>query len=238
VDGSDVVITGAGAKEIRLKPGTYAVEARKDGKVVSRELVAVTKNGRQVVRVTHEPAPPDAKPAVAGTPAAGALDAWIKAVALLPPELQVDAVAAKLKERNPGFAGELPRDNGSVVIEGGVVWRLYLWKGDHLTDLSPVRALAGLQSFGCRQTAGRVLTDLSPLTDLKLTALELDGPRERPVAAQGHDDAEGSLAVSDQGDRPVARGRPEADGAAPGELRAHGRPVAAQGYDDAEQAVR
>src|SRR5262249_24710550 len=34
VDGGDVVITGAGAKEIRLRPGQYQVEASKDGKVV------------------------------------------------------------------------------------------------------------------------------------------------------------------------------------------------------------
>ena len=56
IDGSDIVITGAGAREIRLKPGRYTVEASKDGKVVSRELVTVTKNGRQVVRVSQEPA--------------------------------------------------------------------------------------------------------------------------------------------------------------------------------------
>ena len=57
IDGSDIVITGAGAKEIRLKPGSYTVEASKDGKVVSQELVTVTRNGRQVVRVSQE-APP------------------------------------------------------------------------------------------------------------------------------------------------------------------------------------
>src|SRR5262249_61540977 len=44
VDGADVVITGAGAKEIRLKPGRYKVEASKDGKVVRRELVTVSRN--------------------------------------------------------------------------------------------------------------------------------------------------------------------------------------------------
>ncbi len=57
IDGSDLVITGAGAKEIRLKPGRYVVEASKDGKLVSRELVAVTNNGRQVVRVSQEAGP-------------------------------------------------------------------------------------------------------------------------------------------------------------------------------------
>jgi eukaryotic-like serine/threonine-protein kinase len=54
IDGEDMVITGAGAKEIRLKPGQYKVLARKDGQVVSQELVTVERNGRKVVRVSKE----------------------------------------------------------------------------------------------------------------------------------------------------------------------------------------
>jgi eukaryotic-like serine/threonine-protein kinase len=54
IDGEDMVITGAGVKEIRLKPGQYKVLARKDGKVVSQELVTVVRNGREVVRVSKE----------------------------------------------------------------------------------------------------------------------------------------------------------------------------------------
>ncbi|MCE9528743.1 MAG: protein kinase, partial [Planctomycetales bacterium] len=65
IDGEEMVITGAGAKEIRLKPGQYKVLASKDGKVVSQELVTVTKNGRQVVRVSREAEPV----ALAPTPA-------------------------------------------------------------------------------------------------------------------------------------------------------------------------
>src|SRR5262249_30246266 len=61
VDGGDVVITGAGAKEIGLRPGQYKVEASKDGKVVRQELVTVTRNGRQVVRVSKEAEPLTAK---------------------------------------------------------------------------------------------------------------------------------------------------------------------------------
>lgn len=57
IDGEEMVITGAGAKEIRLKPGLYKVLASKDGKVVRHELVTVTKNGRQVVRVSREAEP-------------------------------------------------------------------------------------------------------------------------------------------------------------------------------------
>jgi WD40 repeat protein len=57
VDGGDVVITGAGAKEIRLKPGQYKVQASKGGKVLRRELVTVTRNGRQIVRISKEADP-------------------------------------------------------------------------------------------------------------------------------------------------------------------------------------
>lgn len=54
IDGSELVITGAGAKEIRLKPGRHQVEASKDGKLVRRELITVTTNERQILRVTQE----------------------------------------------------------------------------------------------------------------------------------------------------------------------------------------
>ncbi|EAQ81274.1 serine/threonine-protein kinase [Blastopirellula marina] len=55
IDGEDLVITGAGAKEIRLKPGQYNVQASKDGKVIRQQLVRVTREGRQIVRVSAEP---------------------------------------------------------------------------------------------------------------------------------------------------------------------------------------
>jgi len=56
IDGEEMVITGAGAKEIRLIPGQYKLKATKDGEVVRQELVTVTRNGRQVVRVSREAA--------------------------------------------------------------------------------------------------------------------------------------------------------------------------------------
>jgi len=61
IDGEEMVITGTGAKEIRLKPGQYKLLATKDGEVVRQELVTVTSNGRQVVRVSRESAPAAAK---------------------------------------------------------------------------------------------------------------------------------------------------------------------------------
>lgn len=54
IDGEEIVITGAGAKEIRLTPGQYTVKATKDGKRIAREIVTVERDGRQVVRISAE----------------------------------------------------------------------------------------------------------------------------------------------------------------------------------------
>jgi formylglycine-generating enzyme required for sulfatase activity len=54
IDGSDLVITGTGVKELRVKPGAYRVVANKDGRVVQQELVRVERNGQRVFRVTRE----------------------------------------------------------------------------------------------------------------------------------------------------------------------------------------
>src|SRR5262249_16886734 len=64
-----------------------------------------------------------------------AFDVWLKQVAALPAEKQVEAVAAKLKERNPGFDGKV-----SHTVEGGVVTEL-TFRTNNVTDLAPVRAL-------------------------------------------------------------------------------------------------
>jgi hypothetical protein len=54
-----LVVTGAGLQEIRLKPGSYHVLADRDGKRVplERELVTVSRGGREIVHVKLEPAP-------------------------------------------------------------------------------------------------------------------------------------------------------------------------------------
>jgi formylglycine-generating enzyme required for sulfatase activity len=54
IDGGDVVITGAGVKEIRLKPGEHKIQTSKDGKPLRQELISISKNGRQVLRVSRE----------------------------------------------------------------------------------------------------------------------------------------------------------------------------------------
>jgi hypothetical protein len=69
VDGPDVqvtvegdgglVLTGAGPQEVRLHPGSYRVQADRDGRRVplERELVRIARGGREIVRVKLE-APP------------------------------------------------------------------------------------------------------------------------------------------------------------------------------------
>jgi hypothetical protein len=161
VDGSDVVITGAGAKEIRLKPGQYKVEASKDGKVVSQELVTVSRNGRQVVRVSKESVP------------LSAAQVWEKSVAALPPEKQVEAVAQRLKELNADFDGQVQSD-----IKDGRVKGLS-FSTHAVKDLTPLRALPGLESLACCGTAATLgkVTDLSPLRGLPLKVLHVsDNP--------------------------------------------------------------
>jgi len=55
IDGEQLVITGAGAREIRLRPGDHRVRATKDGKPVHSELVSIARGGKQVVKVSLEP---------------------------------------------------------------------------------------------------------------------------------------------------------------------------------------
>jgi WD40 repeat protein len=73
LDGSDLVVTGAGVKELRLAVGPHQVQALKDGKVFRQELVTIRRGGRTVLAVHREP---DEQPAavreVPPTPAARA----------------------------------------------------------------------------------------------------------------------------------------------------------------------
>jgi tRNA A-37 threonylcarbamoyl transferase component Bud32 len=166
VDGADVVITGAGAKEIRLKPGQYKVQASKAGKVVSQELVTVERNGRRVVRITNEAAPPTEA------------ERWERTVAGMPAEQQVKAVVRRLKELNPAFDGTV-----TSTVENGVVTGLKFLTDD-VDDISPVRALKGLVTLDCKGSAagkGKV-ADLKPLRGLLLTSLDANNTQVEDLA--------------------------------------------------------
>ncbi len=107
-----------------------------------------------------------------------AFQKWMKDVAALPAEKQVEAVAKKLQELNPGFDGVVmgKEENGTPKIERGVVTELGFLT-DNVTDVSPVRALAKLKVLRCSSSGNGKgkLADLSPLTGTSLTALYLHG---------------------------------------------------------------
>jgi hypothetical protein len=93
--------------------------------------------------------------------------AWIKSVAAMSPEKQVQAVAKKLQELNPGFDGKVEHK-----VEYGQVTDLKFFT-DRVSDISPVRALVDLKLLGCYGSdvgKGR-LRDLSPLKGIHLTTL-------------------------------------------------------------------
>jgi WD40 repeat protein/tRNA A-37 threonylcarbamoyl transferase component Bud32 len=52
-----IVITDAGPQEVRLRPGSYRLQASKGGKPVKNELFTITRGGRQVVNVSLEKGP-------------------------------------------------------------------------------------------------------------------------------------------------------------------------------------
>ena len=106
------------------------------------------------------------------------LPSWVKTVAAMPAEKQIEAVSKKLMELNPGFDGKLfgiEMRNGSFVgspkVENGVVTELSV-PTDHVMDISPVRALARLKVLAC-QGSGRVTSSgiFSPLRGMSLTTL-------------------------------------------------------------------
>lgn len=201
IDGADLVITGAGVREIRLQPGSYTVEASKGGKLVRRELVSVTKNGRQVVRVSQEPASSETQPATTTTakittakttPDEATTEktavvktttddtaAWERSIAALPAEEQVKAFGLRMKELNPGFDGNI-----TPKIEGSVVTGL-TFLTDHVENIAPIRALQGLTSLTCYGTFPRkgILSDLSPLKGMSLTKLDCSNTKVSDLTA-------------------------------------------------------
>ena len=96
------------------------------------------------------------------------LDEWAKDVVAMPADKQIEAVSKKLQEMNAGFDGK-----ETHTIKNGVVTE-FTFITDRVSDISPVRALAGLKSLNCTGSdVGRgILADLSPLKGMRLTNLQ------------------------------------------------------------------
>ncbi len=162
VDGTDIVITGAGPREIRLKPGSYRLQARKDGRLVGQELINVTRDGRRVVRLSSEPAPHQ-------------LDAevWAEHFRSLPVDEQLPALIERLKALNPNFDGNV----ACGVRDGAIVMLRFVT--DDVTDISPLSAVSKLEELDCNGNFFRKgkLSDLSPLRGLPLKRLNCNSTR-------------------------------------------------------------
>jgi WD40 repeat protein len=71
IDGEDIVFKGAGPQEIRLRPGSHEVQARKDGKTIQEEVVTISRGGKAVIKVRRLP-PEAGTPVLAGRGTAAA----------------------------------------------------------------------------------------------------------------------------------------------------------------------
>ena len=144
----------------------------------------VASNDRPSGRITPEAAPGGAKvaEATAKDPARKAprevpkvaeattdVPAWERSVAALPAVPQVEAVAARLKDLNPGFDGVV-----APTIQNGVVTGLK-FTTDHVTDISPVSVLSRLRKLHAdgSGTGKGSLADLSPLEGMALSELSI-----------------------------------------------------------------
>ncbi|MFA7006635.1 MAG: protein kinase, partial [Verrucomicrobiia bacterium] len=175
------VTTSAESKpEAEPKPPTPAPSpAVPQSQPVTTQTVAVvtTTNvpaAASAVPAGRTPALPGAMPPSPAThaPAAAPLpvpvDAvFIAAVAAVAPEAQVQTVVAKLKELNPGFDGQaMPTVESNKVV--GLAFSTA-----SAGDLTPLKALSGLQSLVCPGSAEKQsLSNLTALSGLPLTNLD------------------------------------------------------------------
>jgi len=101
---------------------------------------------------------------------------WETRVATMPSDSQLNEVYARLKLLNNGApVGVEPATEKPVGADGKPrpIKRLS-FKGDHIQDLSPVRALRDLEDFACDAVRrDGALRDLTPLSSLKLRSLSL-----------------------------------------------------------------
>ena len=113
-------------------------------------------------------------------PAGQADEAFCKWVAGLPPRRQITTVAAKLKELNPDFDGDI---HHPLITDPPTPFRSITFTTDAATNISPVRALPALTRLLCTGSApgkGK-LTDLSPLRGMKLEHLDVSNNPVRDV---------------------------------------------------------
>jgi len=169
---------GKGSVSISVDPGKHQLKVEKAGFNFFAQDFEMDSGGTATIKAMLEPVKGVTATVSAGPPnqpwKTPAFQQWIKTVATLPAEKQVEAVAKKLAELNPGFDGKATGwdGNGPPNIESGAVIEIG-FVTDNVTDMSPVRALAGLKKLKCAGSIGErgILADLSPLQGMPLTHL-------------------------------------------------------------------
>ncbi|MDB5341561.1 MAG: pknB 22, partial [Planctomycetaceae bacterium] len=148
-------------KELPLKNLTIAFNPERDTELLRSLKTLETINEKPAAEFWKEVEERSKRPRLAFEKPG--FDEWVKEVAAMTAEQQVAAVGKKLVELNPGFDGKV-----TPKVENGVVTGL-LVHSDHMTDISPVRALAELNKLDVK------LADLSPLKGMHLTVLSCAG---------------------------------------------------------------
>ncbi len=145
-----------GKVAIAVDPGKHRLKIEKDGFAVFGQDFVIESGGKQSITARLA----KVKPWFTSQ-----FKQWERQVAALPAEDQAMAVAKKLQELNPQFDGKLAPE----IADGSV--RGLSFSPQHITDISPLRALAGLKSLYLRSPgdAKSQLSDLSPLNGLPLT---------------------------------------------------------------------
>jgi serine/threonine protein kinase len=172
---------GGGKITISVDPGKHRLKVVKDGFATFGLEFEMEKDGKKTITAKLEPIDPnpammvEIKPAPLSTGVAkktlgfkaSDFDAWVKEVAVMPIERQLDAVSEKLVKLNPGFDGRIGR-----YTEGPTVTICDLC-ADNVTDISPIRALPHLNRMGCTGTENGKgqFSDLSPLKGMDLKHL-------------------------------------------------------------------
>jgi serine/threonine-protein kinase len=181
-----------GKVSISVDSGKHRLKVEKDGFAVFGQDVEMQSGGKtpikaKLVPLEDKPAMVGAKPAMAveGTKKplffqTPGFDPWAKDVAAMPADKQVEAVANKLVELNPGFDGKLLGAylRGEPVVNEGKVIEVE-FRSDTITDLSPLRAFAYLRVLGClgSDKGANKLVDIAPLRGMPLTKLTLTNTR-------------------------------------------------------------
>ena len=162
---------GSAPISISVDPGKHRLKVEKNGFQFFAQDFEMESGGTTSIKATLEPVKIIAAQATRRWNTA-AFQQWMKDVAAMPAERQIEAVVKKLVELNPAFDGKLldVHGNGTSKIENGVVTELRL-SADNLTDISPVRALRGLRVLSCAGSGGgvggQIVQTCSPLRGMK-----------------------------------------------------------------------